>query len=82
VLNTKEYGFYYGYEFDRKECQCGESIDIWGFEATKGNNSIYRISAEEMKKRINRNVDIGDCAEMLILGIGLWLENGGLNENN
>ena len=48
VLNTKDYGFYYGYEFDSKECECGESIDIWGFEVTKDNNSIYRIKAEEM----------------------------------
>lgn len=81
VLNTKDHLFYYGYEFDRKECECGESMDIWGFEVTKGDNTIYRINADEMKKKINKNVDTGNCAEMLILGIGLWLD-GGFNENN
>lgn len=81
VLNTKDYGFYYGYEFDSKECECGESIDIWGFEVTKDNNSIYRIKAEEMQKKVDRKIDINNCAEMLALGIGLWLD-GGSNENN
>ena len=76
VLNTKGYGFYYGYEFDSKECECGESINIWGFEVTKDNNSIYRIKAEEMKKKVDRKIDINNCAEMLALGIPISLGYG------
>ena len=48
---------------------------------TKDNNSIYRIKAEEMEKKVDRKIDINNCAEMLALGIGLWLD-GGSNENN
>lgn len=82
ILQTKKYNFYYGYEFDRKECECGNTIDIWGFEVIENSKSIYRINTDEMKKRCARHFNTNDCAEMLILGIGLWLEDGGLNENN
>lgn len=42
---------------------------------------VKNIILEQMKKKVDRKIDINNCAEMLALGIGLWLD-GGTNENN
>ena len=36
VLTTTNYGFYYGYEFDSKESEDGDTEEIWGFEVCDG----------------------------------------------
>ena len=77
VLTTYNYGFYYGYEFDRKECECGETIDIWGFEVDEPNTKLedkFRISYEDMKK-YKGCPSQWQCEECLLFGIGLWLES-------
>lgn len=74
VLSTDKYHFYYGYEFDSKECECGNTIEIWGFEAKiNGTEKIYRISREEMMK-LKGCPNIWKCDEMLLFGIGLYLK--------
>ena len=73
VLSTENYYFYYGYEFDKKECKCGDTKEIWGFEITKNNKKEFRISADEMhdyKECPNQ----WQCEKMLLFGIGLYLD--------
>lgn len=73
LLSTKKYYFYYGYEFDSKECDCGDTEDIWGFEVTKNNKEIFKISANEMEK-YKECPSKWQCEEMLLFGIGLFLD--------
>lgn len=75
VLDSEIYSFYYGYEFDRKECECGETEEIWGFEVIKGHEKVFRISADDMEKQ-KGCPDKWDCSEMLLFGIGLYLDKG------
>jgi hypothetical protein len=72
VLTTTNYGFYYGYEYDTKECECGETEEIWGFEVNGNNGKLFGISADDMKK-IKGCPDKWDCEAMLLFGIGLFI---------
>lgn len=72
VLTTTNYGFYYGYEYDKKECECGETEEIWGFEVNGNNGKLFGISFDDMKK-IKGCPDKWDCNEMLLFGIGLFI---------
>ena len=72
VLTTTNYSFYYGYEYDTKECECGETEEIWGFEVNGNNGKLFGISADDMKK-IKDCPDIWDCEAMLLFGIGLFI---------
>lgn len=72
ILKTPDYYFYYGYEFDRKEDEDGDDMDIYGFEVTKNNESVFRISTEEMEKVIGCP-KCGSCEDMLLFGIGIYL---------
>lgn len=72
VLTTTNYGFYYGYEYDTKECECGETEEIWGFEVNGNNGKLFGISADDMKK-IKDCSDKWDCEEMLLFGMGLFI---------
>lgn len=75
TLHTYNYGFYYGYEFDRKECECGETEDVWGFEVCDEYKiGAFRISYEEMSKYENCPSQ-WECDKCLLFGIGLWLES-------
>lgn len=74
TLSTYNYGFYYGYEFDRKETD-DDTEDIWGFEVCEEEKiGAFRISYEEMSKYENCP-DQWECEKCLLFGIGLWLEN-------
>ena len=72
VLTTTNYGFYYGYEYDKKECECGETEEIWGFEVNGNNGKLFGISFDDMKN-IKGCPDKWDCNEMLLFGIGLFI---------
>lgn len=72
VLTTTNYGFYYGYEYDTKECECGETEEIWGFEVNGNNGKLFGISADDMKK-IKGCPNEWDCDAMLLFGIGLFI---------
>ena len=37
ILSTLNYSFYYGYEYDIKEDEDGDTTEIWGFEVTNNN---------------------------------------------
>lgn len=75
ILNTTGYGFYYGYEFDTKECDCGDTEEIYGFEVSNDKSpSIFRISYEEMSKHYDNCPEQWDCEKCLLFGIGLWLD--------
>lgn len=70
VLTTKNYGFYYGYEFDEDE----DEECIWGFEVNDNSKiGAFRISYEDMKKYKNCPSQ-WECEKCLLFGIGLWLE--------
>lgn len=74
VLTTTNYSFYYGYEYDKKECECGETEEIWGFEVNGNDGKLFRmfrISADDMKK-IKGCPDKWECEKMLLFGIGLF----------
>lgn len=74
TLHTYNYGFYYGYEFDSKECECGDTEDIYGFEVCDEYKiGAFRISYEEMSKYENCP-NQWECDKCLLFGIGLWLE--------
>lgn len=68
VLWAGDHDIYFGYEFGRDDA--GE---VWGFIYKRGGAEVYRISYEEMKKR-QRCPDMDECAECLLFGIGLYLE--------
>ena len=74
VLRTNNYGFYYGYEFDSKECECGNTIEIWGFEVNSNDRPIFSISYEDMEKH-KECPSKWQCEECLLFGIGLWVES-------
>ncbi len=71
VLTTTNYGFYYGYEYDMKECKCGETEEIWGFEVNGNNGKLFGISVDDMEK-IKGCPDKWDCEKMILFGIGLF----------
>lgn len=71
VLTTTNYGFYYGYEYDTKECECGETEEICGFEVNGNNGKLFGISYDDMKK-VKGCPDKWDCEKMLLFGIGLF----------
>lgn len=74
TMSTYNYGFYYGYEFDSKEDEDGDTIDIFGFEVDDNStNYNYRISYEEMSKFKNCP-NQWECDKCLLFGIGLYLE--------
>jgi len=79
VLNTTNYGFYYGYEFDTKECTCGDTEEIWGFEVNDNDRPIFGISYEEMSKYKDCPSQ-WECEKCLLFGIGLWVEKCGGKE--
>lgn len=79
VLTSANYYFYYGYEFDRKELENGDEEEIWGFEVSKDNKKVFRISADEMEKYKNCP-NRWQCEKMLLLGIGMYLSNVEDNE--
>ena len=75
VLSTDKYHFYYGYEFDSKECECGNTIEIWGFEVcVDGDRPVFRMSYEEMSKYKNCP-DLWECDNCLLFGIGLFVND-------
>ena len=74
ILTTEKYSFYYGYEFDTRECECGNTIDVWGFKVVKDNRGVFEISEKELLKHPSCPYDSKDCAKMLFFGIGLFLE--------
>lgn len=70
VMNTWNYGFYYGYEFDEIDDE-----DIWGFTVCEGEKiDAFRISYDEMSKYEDCPRQ-WDCSECLLFGIGLYLES-------
>lgn len=73
VLDTKNYSFYFGYEFDIEETEDGDTREIWGFEVIKNDERIYGIPYDKMKKMKNCP-SIYDCEECLLFGIGLFIE--------
>lgn len=74
VMSSYNYGFYYGYEFDKKECECGETEEIWGFEVDDNEEEQFRISYEDMEKYPDCP-EKWDCEKCLLFGIALYLEN-------
>ncbi len=74
ILSTKNYCFYYGYEFDKKICGCGDEKEIWGFEVKKDSINVFRISADEMQE-YKDCPNKWQCEKMLLFGIGLYLDN-------
>lgn len=81
ILKTPNYYFYYGYEFDSREDEDEDKEYIMGFEVEKGNEKVFRISAEDMEKVIGCP-KYGSCEDMLLFGIGLYLSKENNNENN
>lgn len=75
ILTSANYYFYYGYEFNIKELDDDDEY-IWGFEVTKNNKSVYRISADEMEKYKNCP-NQWQCEKMLLFGIGMYLSDKG-----
>lgn len=74
VLTTTNYGFYYGYEFDSKESEDGDTEEIWGFEVCDGEKiGAFRISYEKMSE-FESCPDKWECDKCLLFGIALWLE--------
>lgn len=72
ILSTPNYSFYYGYEYDIKEDEDGDTTEIWGFEVTNNNKKVFRISVDEMEK-YKRCPNKWECNEMLLFGIGLYI---------
>ena len=73
VMSTRNMGFYYGYEFDTKECECGNTIDIWGFEVNDNKGKCFSISYEDMSKKEGCPKQ-WECESCLLFGIGLYLD--------
>lgn len=73
IMRTPNYGFYYGYEYDTKECECGESEDIFGFEVNNEKGICFEISYEDMTK-IEGCPQQWECEKCLLFGIGLFLD--------
>ena len=74
ILSTPNYSFYYGYEYDTKEDEDGDTTEVWGFEVTNNHKKVFRISADEMEKYKNCP-GRWECNEMLLFGIGLFMSN-------
>lgn len=67
TYKTIDYG-----KYDTKECECGETEEIWGFEVNGNNGKLFGISADDMKK-IKGCPNKWDCEAMLLFGIGLFI---------
>lgn len=75
TLSTYNYGFYYGYEFDKKEYENGDTDEVFGFEVCEEEKiGAFRISYKEMQKH-NNCPEQWQCDKCLLFGIGLWLEH-------
>ncbi len=70
VLNTENYDFYYGYEYD----ETNYDEPVYGFEVRNDIESLFRISYEKMQK-YNNCPELSQCDKCLLFGIGLWLEH-------
>lgn len=73
VMSSYNYGFYYGYEFDSKEDEEGDTTEVFGFEADDNNSTNYRISYAEMEQYPDCPKQ-WECDKCLLFGIGLYLE--------
>ncbi len=74
-LAVDDYSFYYGYEFNR----AGQD-EVWGFEYSKDDKTVFAIEYDEMKK-YKDCPDKFETTQCLLFGIGIFLSLKG-GENN